>query len=307
MGNVRFAAAGVAVVAVLAACSSSKSNPLAPSTPSGAPAASGTVTVGSAGFTENVLLGEIYAEALEAKGIKVTRKLNIGSRDVIYKQIEKGSLTVLPEYNGGLLAYLDKTDQSLTTDTVNAAVTAKLPSQLGILDSAPAQDVDSLVVTADNAAKYNLKKISDLAPVAKDWIIGSAPEFKTRQQGVPGLQSLYGLTFKDFKPLDNSGPTTVAALKNNDAQVVDLYSTTPEIKSNNFVVLDDDKHLFGVQNVTPLYYKAGLNQTGVDTLNALSAKLDTATVTDLMKQVVTDKKDTNDVAKAWLAAVGLNK
>ncbi len=147
------------------------------------------------------------------------------------------------------------------------------------------------MVTSDTATKYSLKKISDLGPVAKNLVIGSAPEFRTRQQGLVGLQSQYGLTFKDFKPLDNSGPTTIAALSQGDVQVADLYSTTPAIKSNNFVVLDDDKYLFGVQNVTPLYSKAGLTQAGADALNAVSAKLDTATLTDLMKQVVTDKKD----------------
>ena len=307
MRNIRFAAAAAAAVAMLAACSSSKSNPLKASPPSSGSAASGTVTVGSANFTENVLLGEIYAEALEAKGIQVHRQLNIGARDVIYKQLQSGGLTVVPEYNGALLAYLDKTDTAATKDAVDTDIAGKLPSSLAILPSADAQDNDSLVVSKANADKYHLTQISDLSAVAKDWVIGSAPEFKTRQQGLVGLQSLYGLTFKDFKALDNSGPTTIAALKNDDAQVVDLYSTTPAINSEGFVPLTDDKHLFGVQNVTPLYYKSGLSQAGQDALNAVSQKLDTAGLTALMKQIVTDKKDVNAVAKAWLADNGLNK
>jgi osmoprotectant transport system substrate-binding protein len=309
MRNIRFAAAAAAAVAMLAACSSSKSNPLQPSSStSGSAAGGGTVTVGSANFPENVLLGEIYAEALEAKGIKVSRKLNIGARDVIYKQLESGGLTVVPEYNGALLAYLDKTNTSKTKDDVDKALTEKLGStSLALLNAADAQDNDSLVVSKANADKYHLTKISDLSAVAKDWVLGSAPEFKTRQQGLVGLQSEYGLAFKSFKPLDNAGPTTVAALKNDDAQVVDLYSTTPAINTEGFVVLTDDKSLFGVQNVIPLYYKSGLSQAGQDALNAVSAKLDTPTLTLLMKQLVTDKKDAGVVAKDWLTQNGLTK
>jgi len=96
-------------------------------------------------------------------------------------------------------------------------------------------------------------------------------------------------------------------LQHGDADVVDLYSTTPAIKTNGFVVLDDDKHLFGVQNVVPLVSKKNLPANGADALNAVSAKLDTTTLTGLLEQVVTEKKDPSDVAKTWLASVGLNK
>lgn len=265
------------------------------------------VVVASAAFPENVLLMEIYAQALEDKGISVERKPNVGQRDVLFQQLKSNAITVVPEYNGALLAYLDKSSTESTQSGVDSAVTAKLPSNLQILNPAAAQDNDSLVVTQALATKDNLKNISDLAPYAKDLVLGSAPEFKTRQQGVLGLQSQYGLTFKDFKALDNSGPQTVSALQHGDADVVDLYSTTTAIKTNGFVVLNDDKGLFGVQNVIPLVDKGKLSPAGVDALNAVSAKLDTTTLTSLLEQVVTQKKDESDVAKAWLASVGLNK
>jgi len=287
-------AVALAATGALSACSSS--------TKSGS-----KVVVASAAFPENALLMEIYAQALEAKGISVERKPNVGQRDVLFQQLKSDSITVVPEYNGALLAYLDKTATETTQSAVDQAVAGKLPANLEILNPAAAQDNDSLVVTKDLAAKDSLKNISDLAPYAKDLVIGSAPEFKTRQQGLVGLGSTYGLTFKDFKALDNSGPQTVSALQHGDAQVVDLYSTTPAIKTNGFVVLNDDKGLFGVQNVVPLVDKKNLSQTGVDALNAVSGKLDTPTLTSLLEQVVTEKKDPSDVANAWLASQGLNK
>jgi len=305
MRHARYAVGGLAAVALLAGCSSSKSNPLSKTPPTDTK--SSTVTVGSANFPENALLAEIYAEALEAKGVTVKRQFNIGSRELLYKQISDGSITLIPEYNGALLAYLDKSATATTTETVNSALAAKLAPSLEILTSAAAEDKDALTVTAATAAQYNLKTIADLAPVAKDLVIGSAPEFKTRQQGLLGLTGVYGLTFKSFKQLDNSGPLTIAALKSGDVQVADIYSTDASVKANDFVVLDDPKDLFGAQNVTPLAFKAGLPQADADALNAVSAKLDTTTLADLVKQVVGDKQDISAVAKKWLASAGLGK
>ncbi|NUR30168.1 MAG: ABC transporter substrate-binding protein [Catenulispora sp.] len=283
----------LAATGALSACSSSKGG--------------SKVVVGSAGFPENVLLMEIYAQALEAKGISVDRKPSVGQRELLYQQLKSDSITVVPEYNGALLAFLDKTATQTTTDTVDQAIAGKLPANLQLLQPSAAEDKDALVVTQALATKDNLKQISDLGPYAKDLVLGSAPEFKTRQQGVVGLKSVYNVEFKDFKALDNSGPQTVSALQHGDAEVVNLYTTTPAIKTNGFVVLEDDKHLFGVQNVVPLVAKKNLPEAGVDALNAVSAKLDTTTLTGLLEQVVTQKKDSGDVARAWLASVGLGK
>jgi osmoprotectant transport system substrate-binding protein len=264
-----------------------------------------TITVGSANFPENVLLAEMYAQALEAKNIKVNRKFNIGARELIYKQISSGGLSVLPEYNGALLAYLDKNDSSTSTDQVNAALKAKLPSTLEILDSAKAEDKDSLNVTKATADKYSLKSIEDLKPVASSLVLGGPPEFKTRRQGSVGLKDLYGLDFKEFRSLDTAGPVTVAALEKGDIQVANLFTTDPAIAVNNFVVLDDPKNLFSSQNVTPLVYKSAVNDTARSALNALSAKLDTPTLTQLMRKVAVDKQDPEKVATDWLKSAGL--
>jgi osmoprotectant transport system substrate-binding protein len=264
-----------------------------------------TVTVGSANFPENVLLAEMYAQALEAKDVKVNRKFNIGARELIYKQISNGGLSVLPEYNGALLAYLDKNDQSTSTDQVNAALKTKLPSTLEILDSSKAEDKDSLNVTKATADKYSLKSIADLSSSASSLVLGGPPEFKTRRQGIVGLKEVYGLDFKEFRSLDTAGPVTVAALQKGDIQVANLFTTDPAIAVNNFVVLDDPKNLFSSQNVTPLVYKSAVNDTARSALNALSAKLDTPTLTQLMRKVAVDKQDPEKVATDWLKSAGL--
>jgi osmoprotectant transport system substrate-binding protein len=291
----------------LAACGGGDANPLDSGSGSGASAApgSGSVVIGSANFQENVLLGEIYAQALEAKGVKVTRQFNIGAREIIYDQIKSGNLSILPEYNGALLAYLDKSATATGTNDVDAAVTAKLPAELELLTSAPAEDKDSVVVTAETAAKYSLKTLDDLAPVAKNLVLGGPPEFKTRTQGVVGLNKTYGIQFKQFKSLDTAGPITVAALKKGDVQAANLFTTDPAVPENKFVVLADPKNLFSSQNITPLVNKAKINDTVRSALNALSAKLDTTTLAELDKKVISDKDDVETVAKDWLSSQGL--
>jgi len=301
------AVVSVTAAPLLAGCSSSSDSS---SDPLAATAASGdTVVVGSNNFAESILIADIYGEALKAKGIKVSYKPNIGSRETTYGLLKNGSITVLPEFNGALLAYLDPKAAPTTQATTDAAVTAKLDPKLTLLEPAAAQDKDTLTVNATTAAKYNLtadSTIADLAAHGSDIVIGASPEFQTRQQGLVGLKSVYGLTPKSFKALDAGGPLTEAALQNNNVQAADIFSTDPTITKEKFVVLQDPKNLFGFENVVPLVYKSGLSQTGIDALNALSAKLDTATLLYLDTQVQTEEKDPLAVAQAWLKTVGLS-
>lgn len=303
-GIARGAALGLAAALglTLAACGSSgtKSNPLAPTK------AAGTVVVGSANFPEDVLLAEIYAQALEAKGIKVTRRFNIGAREAYYPQVVAGAITVFPEYNGALLSTsVDKQTTAVSTDQVNAELAAKLPSSVEILNSSSAQDKDSVTVTAATAAKDHLTSISDLAPYASKLVIGGPPEFKTRADGIVGLKNIYNLTFKQFQPLDEAGPVTVTALKSGRVAAADLFTTDPSILLNNFVVLQDPKNLFAAQNVTPLVYKKGVNATVIAALNAISAKLTTTGLLQLDKLIGVNKEDYATVAKSWLTQEGL--
>ncbi|MBU5946279.1 ABC transporter substrate-binding protein [Actinospica acidiphila] len=299
------AVALAAAAALLTGCSSgdTSDNPL-----DGDKAEAGTVVVGSNNFAESTLLADIYGEALRAKGLKVAYKHNIGSRETTYGLMKNGSVTVLPEYNGSLLAYLDEKAEQTSADAVNEAVKAKLDKQLTLLESSPAEDKDSVALNAATAKKYGLtaeSTLADLKEAAPELVIGGSPEFQTRQQGLKGLEKVYGLTFKSFKALDAGGPLTQAALAQNEVQAADVFTTDPTIVKEKFVVLKDPENLFGYANVTPLVRKDGLPQEGVEALNAVSAKLDTKTLLDLDAQVQLEKKDPLDVAKAWLKSAGL--
>ncbi|MGC9381837.1 ABC transporter substrate-binding protein [Streptomyces sp. MH13] len=301
------AVALTAAAALLAGCSSSgdtSDNPLA-----GEKAEAGTVVVGSNNFAESTLLADIYGEALKAKGLKVTYQHNIGSRETTYGLMKNGSVTVLPEYNGSLLAYLDPDAEQKSTEAVNTAAKAKLDKKLTLLNPSPAENKDSVSVNAETAKKYGLtaeSTLADLKDIAPDLVIGGSPEFQTRQQGLKGLESVYGLKFESFKALDAGGPLTQSALTKNTVQAADIFTTDPTIVKEKFVVLKDPENLFGYANVTPLVRKEGLPQEGVDALNAVSAKLDTETLLDLDAQVQLDKKDPLDVAKEWLESAGLS-
>ncbi|WP_083646561.1 ABC transporter substrate-binding protein [Kitasatospora sp. CB01950] len=299
---VRTAVAAAVLMLGAAACSSSGGgDPLAAKSPAAQGGSGKTVVVGSANFPENVLLASIYSQALQAKGVKVEEKFNIGSREVLYGQLQSGALTVLPEYNGALLGYLDAKSTATGKDAVNTELTAKLPAALGILDSAPAEDKDSLTVTQDTADRLGLKSIGDLAGKAQDLVVGGPPEFKSRRE--QQFKDVYGLTFKEWKP---TADTTANALKDGTVQVGNVFTTDPKIVQLKLVSLSDPKNLFSSQNVTPLVNRAGLDATGAAALNAVSAKLDTAGLTALMKRVAVDKEDPSAVAKDWLKSNGLN-
>ena len=280
---------------------SSASNPLSSSAPSG------TVVVGSANFPENELLAQVYALALQAKGVKVTTKLNIGSREAYYPQIQKGAISIIPEYNGTLLSVeVDKTSTAKTTADVDAALASGLPSTLEVLNPAAAQDSDSITVTAATAAKYHLKTIADLKPYAASMVLGAPPEFKTRTDGIAGLKATYGLSFKQFDPLDESGPITIAALTGGKVQAADVFTTTPAIVTDKLVSLGDPKANFAAQNVVPLVYKPAATPAITSTLNEVDSHLTTAALVQMVNAVVTDKQNYTTVAQAFLQAIGMS-
>jgi osmoprotectant transport system substrate-binding protein len=269
------------------------------------PAGTGSITIGSAAFPENVLLADIYAGAMSAKGVKVSKKLQIGERPVYIKALQDGSIDMVPEYSGSILSYFDKSASATAPDAVYAALQQKLPTTLAVLNYAQAQDNDTIVVTQDTAKKYNLRTLADLCPVAGQLTLGAPKQFETRPDGVPALKSIYGIMFKAFKPLDVGGPVTVSSLKNGQVDAADLFSTDPAIKGNNFVALTDSRNQFAAQNIVPLATKAKITQTIADAANAVSAKLDTDTLAGLVAKVQNDKQDPETVAKAWLSQKGL--
>lgn len=285
----------LALVASVSACSSSS-----PSKTTSA----GSLTVGSADFPENELLADIYGDAMAAKGVQITKKLNIGERPVYLAALKDGSINFIPEYNGSILDYLSPNTTAKTPAAVTAALPAALGSSLTALKPASAQDSDTITVTQATATKYHLKTIADLAPIASTMVFGAPAGFQTRPDGIPALKSVYGVVFKSFTALKAGGTVTVDALKNGTVDAADIFSTDPSIAANHFVSLADPKSMFAAQNIVPIVATAKLTPTITTTCNAISAKLDTATLAGLVAKV-SNGQQADAVAKAWLSSVGL--
>jgi osmoprotectant transport system substrate-binding protein len=288
----------VALGLVLAACGG---DPTA-----GDRSASDTITIGSAAFPENEIIAEIYAQGLEAKGVKVKKHLNIGAREAYIPAMKNGEIDLLPEYTGNLLQYIDKTATASAPDDVVAAVEKALPDGLEILDVSKAENKDSLNVTPEFAADNAVRTIGDLAKI--DGLrLGANPEFKTRRFGLPGMEKLYGVNGVKFTGIsDGGGPATLKALLDDKVDVVDIYSTTPSILANKLVTLEDPEDMFAAQNVVPLVKDDKDSNTVENVLNSISAQLTTADLVDLnSRNQGPDKTAPAILAKDWLTAKGL--
>jgi len=283
--------------------------------PSATPVTRPEVVVGSTNFFEQITLAELYSQILEANGYTVTRKFNLGNREIVYPAIKSGQIDVVAEYLATLLAFVDKdgkTAKPSTDPKQTAAGLQKVLDAEGLLvfDAADATHQNGFVVTQATASSKSLKKMSDLAPVAKDLILGAPPECPQRPFCLIGLKNTYGLTFKDFRPLDSGGPLTVAALEGNQIDVGLLFTSNPQIVAKNFVLLEDDKHLQLADNIAPVVRKAIVDKddgTIKKLLNSISAKLSQNELNALNKQVSVDKQDSKAVATAWLKKQGLIK
>ena len=263
----------------------------------------GSLVIGSAAFPESELLANIYAEALKAKGVQATTKLDIGERAIYLKALSEGSIDFFPEYTGSLLSFLDKNATAKKPAAVFAALHKAIGPQLTVLKYAPAQDSDTITVTKATAAKYKLTSIADLAPVAGKLTFGAPAQFQTRPDGIPALKSVYGVTFGRFTKLGTAGTITVNALKNGTIDAADIFSTDSSIVKNGFVSLQDPKSMFAAQNIVPLVNKSKATPAISADCNAVSAKLDTATLAALVAKVANG--NSAQVAKAWLTSVGL--
>ncbi|TXL62344.1 ABC transporter substrate-binding protein [Aeromicrobium terrae] len=293
--------AAAALGLTLSACGSDD-----PTSKAGGKSASDTITVGSAAFPENEIIAEIYAQALEAKGVKVKKKLNIGAREAYIPALKDGSIDLIPEYTGNLLTYVDKKATATAPADVEEALDDALPDPLEILDVSKAEDKDSLNVTPELAEKEGLKTIADLKKI--DGLkLAANPEFKERSYGIPGLEKVYGITGVKFTPIsDGGGPATLKALLDGKVDVADIYSTTPSILANKLVTLEDPENLIAAQNVVPLINEDKATDTVEDVLDKISAQLTTADLLDLnAKNQGSDKVAPAELAKQWLTDKGL--
>jgi osmoprotectant transport system substrate-binding protein len=267
-----------------------------------------TITIGSANFSENALVAEIYAQALESEGYQVERKLNIGSREIYAPALEAGELDLIPEYIGTMLTYLGGTPSPDSAETHAALQAAWESKGIEVLDFAPAQDKNGFVVTRATAEALALAKVSDLAAHNGTLVLGGPPECPEREFCLQGLESVYGLSFAEFRPLDVGGPITVAALEGNEIQVGLMFTSDGTIVAKDFVLLEDDKGLQPAENLAPAVRSEIIEAYGdkfAETLKKVSSKLTTAELTAMNKLVGIDGQDPEQVATDWLKAIGV--
>lgn len=297
----KIALAGLPLVLLLSACGGS--DPFEEGGDAEGGESGDAVVIGSADFPESTLLAEVYGRALEAEGVPVDYQLNIGSREVYYDQIEAGALSLFPEYNGAILAYLDDEAPSADSEETNALLEEALPDGLEVLASSEAENKDSVTVTREVADEHDLASLTDLAAVADELVLGGPPEFETRQQGVMGLESVYGVEFGEFRSLEVALLTQ--ALSDDDIQAANLFTTDPQIVEEGFVALEDPENLFGAQNITPLINSEQVDDTARGIIDGVSNSLTTEELTELNKRIVVDNESAADVAQEWLEEQGL--
>jgi len=264
-----------------------------------------SVVVGSADFPESKIIAEIYAQSLETNGFTVVRQFGIGSRETYIPALRDHSIDLIPEYTGTLLQYFDPASTVTEPDKVELALYRALPGDLSILTPAPASDSDTVTVTEATAKKWNLVSIADLAAQSAEVKFGAPSEFIKRAQGLPGLKDKYGLDIApdNFVAIsDGGGPATVRALLDGTVTAANIFSTSPAIPQNRFVMLADPKDNFLPGNVVPLVSSQKMSEELKTVLDAVSARLTTKGLTELNGSVSGNSGvDPDEAARKWLS------
>jgi osmoprotectant transport system substrate-binding protein len=270
-----------------------------------------SIKVGSADFPESKIIAEIYAQTLEANGFTVSRQFGIGSRETYVPAVKDHSIDLIPDYTGNLLQYFDKGTKATDPDSVLLALYRALPGDLSILTPSPANDQDTVAVTSETAAKWNLKTIGDLAKHSPEVKFGAPSEFLNRTEGIPGLKKNYGL---DIAPAnfvsisDGGGPATVRALVDGTVTAADIFSTSPAIPQNKLVMLEDPKNNFLAANVVPLVTSQKMSDQLKTVLDAVSAKLTTEALIEMNTETSGNGGiDPDQAAAKWVKANGFDK
>ena len=260
-----------------------------------------TIKVGSKDFTESLILGELYALALENGGYKVERKLNLGSA-IVHTSLVSGTIDFYPEYTGtGLLTVLKEAPKFDSKEVYNE-VSSKYKEKFKLiwLEPSSANDSQGLVITKKAANQFHIHTISDLQKNASSIRFASQGQFDERADGLPALVKVYGpFDFKERKLYDNGIKYDV--LHNDKADLAVAYTTEGELSKDEFVVLEDDKHVWPPYNIAPVIRQDVLekNPEIKDILNKVTAKLDTKTVITLNAEVDIKKREYAEVAKEF--------
>jgi len=298
----------------LAACGSSKSKSSSSSASTPAPAASGpgvgkpAVTLGDKNFSEENILGALYAQALRAKGYKVTLKDNVGSSELIYKALTAGQIDLYPEYTGVLLSAIagQTRNPSSATAAYSQAKAFVEKHGLTLLKTTPFFDSNALATLPSYASKHGLKSIADLKGLGRSVKLGAPPEFATRFEGLPGIKQEYGVN-PTFVPI--AIELSYKALEGGQVDVQNVFTTDGQLLSGKFTLLADPKHVFGFQNVSPIVRRSVLAAEGPafgETLDKVSSLLTIKAIQQMNAAVNVEKQTPASVAQQFLHANGLS-
>ncbi len=284
---------------LFAGCGSTAANTTTEDAASQAEGASGTIRIGSKDFTENEVVAEIYALALEDAGYEVERVFDISS-SVIHQSITNDEIDLYPEYTGtGLISILGESPLT-DADEVYEKVKEEYKEQFGItwLEYAAANDGQGIFVSRAISDELGITTISDLQEHASEIRFASQGEFDEREDGIPGLEAVYGeFNWKSSNVYDNGLKYSV--VENGEADASPAYTTEGQLsQTDKFVLLEDDKHVWPPYNLAPIVRDEVLeaNPEIEEILNSVSATLDTATVTELNAKVDVDHEEYEDVA-----------
>jgi osmoprotectant transport system substrate-binding protein len=267
------------------------------------------VTLGTKDFTEEFVLGQLYKQALEAKGYKVNYKENIGATEIIDKALTSKQIDAYPEYTGVSQSVVFKQDALPKSPEETQQIVKQLYEKRGeaVSDPTPFQDTDAIATTKEFATKNNLNSVADLKGIPP-FTLGARPEFKNRFNGLKGMAQVYGV--KDnvkFKQLALG--LQYPSLDKGDVDAANVFSTDAQLASGKYKVLADPKGVFGFQNVYFVInkdkYEALGGQEFMDVINSVNKLLTEEAMTSMNAAVDLDKKKPADVAQAFLEANNL--
>jgi osmoprotectant transport system substrate-binding protein len=281
------------------------------STASGADALPGEgkppITIGTKDFAEEYILGELYGQALEAKGYRVELKHNIGSTEIIDKALTSGKIDAYPEYTGITVSEAFAQDFLAQSAEEMTSRAKELYAERGQVTSEPTpfQDKDAIIALKEFAATNGLKTVADLEKLGSFSLAAQAP-FKGRFAGLKGMEQVYGVEDVAFKAITPG--LQYKALDRGDVDTADAFTTDPQLSSGKYTILDDTKGVFGFQNVLfvinePKYEALG-GQQFMDIVNSVNKLLTEPAMRAMNDAVLTDKKEPAEVAKAFLQANG---
>lgn len=274
--------------------------------------ASTTITLGSKNFTEQQVLGEVYAQALEAAGYTVKREFNLGDEKTALAALKGKQIDAYPEYTGTALgSFFGLAGDKIPKDPQQAYELVKTDiakDDITALPPTPFTSSNEVAVTQATADQYKLTNISDLAPVASKLKLYGSPECRSRLDCLKGLQDVYGLDFKSFTPVDLALRHTV--LENGKADVSIVFTTDPQNARDKLVLLKDDKGMFPPYNSTLLVRNDVISSAGPDlakTIELVNTKLDAKAVQELNAKKDLDKESAAAAAKSYLTSFGFVK